>query len=138
GFEGADLRPDYVAGHSLGEYSALVAAGALDPVDALRVVRRRGQLMSGAFPPGEGGMLAVLGLESAQVYELCRRAQESGTAEPATLNGPGQVVVAGEMAALERVAELAKEAGARRTQFLQVSGPFHSSLMRQAGEALRE
>lgn len=124
------------AGHSLGEYGALVAAGALAFADAVRVVRQRGQFMQQAVPPGAGGMIAVLGLEAPVVEEICRRAAGDGVVEAVNLNCPGQVVIAGDAAALERAAALAREAGARRLVPLAVSAPFHSSLMRPAGEKL--
>lgn len=128
--------PAAVLGHSLGEYAALVAAGVLDFADAVRVVRVRGQLMESAVPPGEGGMLAILGLDAAQVAALCAQAQGAGSVAVATLNGPGQVVVAGDRPGLARMAELAQAAGARRVQPLNVSGPFHSPLLKGAGEEL--
>lgn len=128
------LRPRLVAGHSLGEYAALVAAGALDFADAVRIVRERGRLMEEAVPRGTGGMAAILGLEREVVVELCRQVRAThGVVEPATLNGPGQTVVAGVNEALDEVLRRAREAGARRTVPLVVSGPFHSSLLREAG-----
>ncbi|OAT81269.1 ACP S-malonyltransferase [Desulfotomaculum copahuensis] len=124
------------AGHSLGEYGALVAAGTLSFADAVRVVRQRGRFMQEAVPPGAGGMTAVLGLDAPAVEEICRRAGGAGVVEAVNLNCPGQVVIAGDTAALERAAALAKKAGARRLVPLAVSAPFHSSLMRPAGEKL--
>lgn len=134
-----NLEPVLVAGHSLGEYSALVAAGALSFSDAVRIVRQRGRLMEQAVPEGQGGMAAIIGLGQQTVSELCARVREShGIVEPATLNGPDQTVVAGEVRAIDEVLRLAKEAGAKRAVPLAVSGPFHSSMLRQAGVQLGE
>ena len=129
------FSPQAAAGHSLGEYSALVAAGSLDFADALRTVRLRGRLMEEAVPAGEGTMGAILGLSDDEVIALCR---EVGGVEPATFNAPGQVVVAGRTEAVDRALAAAKERGARRTQRLNVSGPFHSSLLAEAGRKLGE
>lgn len=132
------LRPALMAGHSLGEYAALVAAGALEFTDAVRVVRERGRLMEGAVPAGEGGMAAVIGLPADVVADLCRDVSAShGVVEPATLNGPEQTVVAGLNSAISELLRLAKEAGAKRAVPLAVSGPFHSSLLSEAGSKLR-
>lgn len=128
--------PALVAGHSLGEYTALVAAGSLDLLTALELVRRRGRLMAEAAPPGSGGMMAILGLEREQVEEVCRLASGPETVVPANYNCPGQVVVAGHNTALDRADALARQAGAKRTVRLKVSGPFHSPLMRPAAEGL--
>lgn len=128
--------PFALAGHSLGEYSALVAAGSLEFEDAVRLVRKRGQYMQEAVPLGEGGMAAVMGLASGAVVEVCRKASELGVIEAVNLNCPGQVVVAGDMAGLKAVEPLLKEAGARRFVPLPVSAPFHSSLMIPAGDRL--
>jgi len=133
----AGFEPDYVAGHSLGEYSAHVAAGSLDLAEALRLVRRRGELMQEAVPLGEGGMAAILGLSVDQVEEACRLATEFGVVAPANYNCPGQVVISGEMLAVAHAIEFAKELGAKRAIPLVVSGPFHSRLMEGAGEELR-
>jgi [acyl-carrier-protein] S-malonyltransferase len=127
------LKPLYVAGHSFGEYSALVVAGALQFKDAVRLVRRRGQLMSEATPPGAGGMAALLGLDVAAAEELLAKAKQAGVVEVATLNCPGQVVIAGETKAIEEAKRLASAAGFK-VMALQVSGPFHSSLMKPAAE----
>ena len=124
------------AGHSLGEFSAYLAAGALDFEDALRVVRRRGELMAGSGDERPGGMAAIMGLEPAQVEALCSRV-ESGTVVPANFNAPGQVVISGDAAAVLRAQELAEEAGSRVIP-LNVSGAFHSPLMDVAREGLRE
>lgn len=128
--------PAFMAGHSLGEYSALVAAGALEFADAVALVRRRAELMQAAVPAGEGAMAAILGLDDAAVLEACASASVAGVAEAVNFNAPGQVVVAGERAALEHMMGLAREAGARRALMLPVSVPAHSSLMRSAGDEL--
>lgn len=128
--------PSAVAGHSLGEYSALVAAGSLSFADAVRLVRKRGQYMQEAVPVGAGGMAAVMGLSGEAVQEVCRKASVSGVVEAVNLNCPGQVVVAGDNNGLSAAASLAKEAGAKRFVPLTVSAPFHSSLMRPAGAKL--
>ena len=132
----AGIEPDYVAGHSLGEYSAHVAAGSLDLAEALRVVRRRGELMQEAVPTG-GGMAAILGLSVDQVEEACRRAADHGVVAPANYNCPGQVVISGEVLAVAYAIEVAKELGAKRAIPLVVSGPFHSRLMEKVGEELQ-
>ena len=131
-------EPAQVAGHSLGEYTALVVAGAVSFADAMKVVIRRSQLMQDAVPDGVGAMAAILGLEDDRVIEVCRDAAEFGVAEPVNFNSPGQVVIAGHRAALDQAVERAKEAGARRAIILPVSVPAHSSLMKEAGESLRE
>lgn len=122
------------AGHSLGEYSALVAANAVDFADAVRLVKKRGELMEAAVPAGQGGMAAVLGLEEDQIRAVCAEASQVAVVEPANFNAPGQIVIAGAMAGVEKAIELAKAAGAKRALPLAVSGPFHSSLMRAAAE----
>ena len=132
------LKPDWVAGHSLGEYSALVCAGALGLADAVRVVRERGRLMQQAVPEGEGGMAAILGLEAAAVQGLCAAAADGEVVAPANLNGGGQVVVSGARAAVRRAAQRAREQGARKVVELAVSAPFHCVLMKPAAEGLRE
>jgi len=132
------LNVTAAAGHSLGEYSALVAAGAIDFADAIRLVRRRGELMEEAVPEGQGGMAAVLGLDDEAIQQVCTDASETGVVEPANFNAPGQIVIAGEMTGIEKAVVLAKEAGAKRALPLAVSGPFHSSLMKAAAEAFRE
>lgn len=131
-------EPAGMAGHSLGEFTALVCAGAIDFVDAVRVVQRRAELMQNAVPAGEGAMAAILGLDDQAVRDVCKAASTEGVAEAANFNSPGQVVVAGHRAAIERTIELAQEAGARRAIMLAVSVPSHSSLMLPAGEALAE
>ncbi len=132
------LRVDAVAGHSLGEYSAVVAAGGLDAVDAARTVRERGRLMQQAVPVGEGAMAAILGLDDDVVVAVCDEiADATGEAVvPANFNSPGQVVIAGAAAAVARAMEVLKERGARKAVPLPVSAPFHSPLMAPAREAL--
>jgi [acyl-carrier-protein] S-malonyltransferase len=129
----APLEPELAAGHSLGEYSALVAAGSLDFAAALRAVRERGRLMQEACPPGEGTMAALIGLDLSIVGEICREASTDGRiVVPANLNGPGQIVVAGHTVAVRRAVELAKERGSAMAVELKVSAPFHSPLMAPA------
>ncbi|MCH2039813.1 MAG: ACP S-malonyltransferase [Saccharospirillaceae bacterium] len=124
------------AGHSLGEYSALVAADAIDFADAVKLVKKRGELMDQAVPAGEGGMAAILNLEEEKIREVCKLASGDGVVEPANFNAPGQIVIAGSMPAVEAAIPMAKEAGAKRAMKLVVSGPFHSSLMKAAAEEL--
>lgn len=126
------LQVDAMAGHSLGEYSALVCAGSIAFADAVRLVRKRGELMQQAVPNGHGGMAAVLGLDDAAVRECCN--QVDGVVAAANYNAPGQVVIAGESTAVEAAIVLCKEAGAKRAVPLDVSGPFHSPLMAPAAE----
>ncbi len=131
------IKPDYVAGHSLGEYSALVAAGVLAFEDAIRLVRARGQFMEQAVPSGQGSMAAVLGAEREALQALCADISASaGLVELANVNCPGQIVVSGSAEGVAAVAERGKEAGAKRVIPLEVSGPFHSSLMQTAADAL--
>lgn len=131
------LKADYVAGHSLGEYSALVAAGAISFGDAVRTVRARGEFMEQAVPSGQGAMAAVLGAEREALAALCASASsEAGAVELANVNCPGQIVVSGTTAGVQAVVERGKEAGAKRVIPLEVSGPFHSSLMKPAAERL--
>lgn len=129
-------EPDVMAGHSLGEYTALVAADSLAFTDAVRLVRERGRLMQQAVPQGEGAMAAILGLSDDQVSSVCRQAAENEVAEPVNFNSPGQVVVAGNASAIARAVELAKEAGAKRALLLDVSVPSHCALMRGAADEL--
>lgn len=129
------IQPSAVAGHSLGEYSALVAAGALNFAEAVALVRKRGLFMQDFGPPN-GGMAAVLGLSGELVRKACAEALQNGVAEVANFNCPGQVVIAGEESALQKAMALCKEYGAKRVIPLQVSGPFHSSLMAEAGKKL--
>lgn len=135
---GGGSAPAWVAGHSLGEYSALVCAGALGLADAVRVVRERGRLMQRAVPVGEGGMAAVIGLEEAAVREVCEEAGRGEVVAPANLNGGGQVVISGAREAVRRASLLARERGARNVVELAVSAPFHSALMAPAAEGLRD
>lgn len=130
------LRPDLVAGHSLGEYSALVCAGALDFADAVRTVRERGRFMQEAVPVGQGAMAAIIGLDSALLQQVCDEAAEDGVVAPANFNSPGQVVIAGHAAAVERAVTLARERGAKRALPLPVSAPFHCPLMQPAADRL--
>jgi [acyl-carrier-protein] S-malonyltransferase len=132
----AGIRPDITAGLSLGEYCAHVASGSLSPAQAISLVRKRGRFMQEAVPPGVGTMAAILGLEDAQVEAVCKEASDVGVVEPANYNCPGQIVIAGEVAAVEKACLLAKEAGAKRALPLAVSAPFHCSLLAPAGEAL--
>jgi [acyl-carrier-protein] S-malonyltransferase len=129
--------PAYFAGHSLGEYSALVAAGSIRFEDAVPTVRLRAQAMQEAVPEGTGGIAAILGLDDAKLPELCAEAAQGEVLEPANLNSPGQVVVAGHRAAVERAMVLAREKGAKRAVMLPMSAPSHCSLMRPAAERLR-
>ncbi|TDX52097.1 ACP S-malonyltransferase [Orenia marismortui] len=130
------IEPDVVAGHSLGEYSALVAGGVLDFSDAIRLVRKRGQLMTEADPSGKGTMAAIIGLTADEVEKVCEEGSQYGVVEPANFNCPGQVVISGEKEAVTKTADLAKDAGAKKAIVLNVSGPFHSSLMKSAGDKL--
>ena len=130
------LRPDMVAGHSLGEYSALVNAGALNFADAVALVRHRGRYMQEAVPAGAGAMAALLGLEFAAVAAVCERAAQGQVVAPANLNSQTQIVIAGHQEAVERAVNLAKESGARRAILLQVSAPFHCALLEPAEKRL--
>jgi [acyl-carrier-protein] S-malonyltransferase len=136
--EETGITPAYAAGHSLGEYSALVCAGALRFADAVRVVRQRGTFMQEAVPVGMGAMAAVIGLDAEPLTEVCREAAQGEVVSPANFNSPGQVVIAGHAAAVERAGVLARERGAKRALPLPVSAPFHCALMLPAGERLRE
>ena len=130
--ESRGLTPAYVAGHSLGEYSAHVAVGTFSFADALRTVRRRGRYMQEAVPAGEGAMAAILGLDAETVARACEDAAEGEVVSPANLNGAGQVVIAGAREAVKRAGERAKALGARRVVPLPVSAPFHCALMKPA------
>jgi len=132
------ITPNYVAGHSLGEYSALVAAGGLSFSDAVRTVRRRGQFMQEAVPAGVGAMAAILGLSHAQVDEACRRAAEGEVVSAANLNSPEQTVISGHSGAVKRAVEVASQMGAKRAVILAVSAPFHCELMMPAQHKLEE
>jgi [acyl-carrier-protein] S-malonyltransferase len=139
-FKANGIKPDYVAGHSLGEYSALVVAGVLDYATALKLVNKRGIFMEEAVPSGRGGMAAVLGADPDRLAALCEKiSAETAVVEMANMNCPGQIVVSGEMKGVEEVARrAAEEAGARRVVPLEVSGPFHSSLMEPAAARLKQ
>ncbi len=126
------IEPSFVAGHSLGEYSAHVAAGTFRFEDAVRVVRRRGQFMQEAVPVGQGAMAAILGLEADLVHQACDEAAQGEVVSPANINGAGQVVIAGATAAVQRAGERAKALGARRAIPLPVSAPFHCAMMKPA------
>lgn len=132
------LNPNYVAGHSLGEYSALVAAGSMNLADALRTVRKRGKYMQEAVPVGHGAMAAILGLTQAQVESLCLEAAQGEVLSPANLNSPSQIVIAGTAAAISRAIELAGRKGARKALSLPVSAPFHCALMQPAQDRLQK
>ena len=136
--EEGGATPAFVSGHSLGEYSALVAAGSLSLKDAVRLVERRGQLMQEAVPAGHGAMAAILGLDDAVVVEICGRAAEDEVVSAVNFNSPGQVVIAGNKAAVDRAMELCKEAGAKRALPLAVSVPSHCALMKPAAERFAE
>lgn len=130
--------PQAVAGHSLGEFTALVCAGALEFAPAIELVRFRGEVMQAAVPAGSGAMAAILGLEDADIEAACREAAQGAVVEAANFNSPGQVVIAGETAAVERAIQAAKARGAKRAVLLPVSVPSHSSLMRGAAARLKE
>ncbi len=130
-------KPEVMAGHSLGEYSALTAAGVFDLADAVKLVRFRAKVMQEAVPVGKGGMAAIIGLSDEAVAKVCGNAAAEGVVEPVNFNSPGQVVIAGEKAAVEKACELAKAEGAKRALVLPVSAPFHSSLMKPASVALQ-
>lgn len=132
------MNPTYVAGHSLGEYSALVAAGSISLADALALVRYRAEAMQDAVPAGEGAMAAVLNLADDDVRAACAEAAQGGVVEAVNFNAPGQVVIAGDKAAVARAIEACKTRGAKRVLPLPVSAPFHSSLMQPAADALRK
>ncbi|MBD2859666.1 ACP S-malonyltransferase [Spongiibacter sp. KMU-158] len=132
------MTPGVMAGHSLGEFSALVCAGALSFSDAVRLVRARGQAMQTAVPVGVGAMAAVLGLEDQQILSICESISGDEVVEAVNFNSPGQVVIAGHAGAVEKAINALKEAGAKRAMLLPVSAPFHTSLMKPAGEKLEE
>ncbi len=138
-FRKSAIKPDFVAGHSLGEYTALVAAGALSFEDGVFAVRKRGEFMEGAVPNGEGSMAAILGLDRGPLSEVTAAISESGfPVSLANLNCPGQIVISGSKKGVELASEKAKASGAKRAIPLEVSGPFHSSLMKPAASQLRE
>lgn len=132
------IAPNYAAGHSLGEYSALVCAGALNFADAVRIVRQRGTFMQEAVPVGTGAMAAILGLDQETLERVCQDAAQGQVVSPANFNSAGQVVIAGNTEAVDRAMSLAKENGAKRALPLPVSAPFHCSLMIPAGERLAD
>jgi [acyl-carrier-protein] S-malonyltransferase len=134
----SDIKPTYFAGHSLGEYTALVAAGSLDFQDAIRLVEQRGQFMQQAVPAGKGAMAAILGLADDIVIDLCKESSANGVVEAVNFNSPGQVVIAGEAEAINQAIELAKEKGAKRALLLPVSVPSHCALMIPAAENLKQ
>jgi [acyl-carrier-protein] S-malonyltransferase len=134
--ESRGVQPDFAAGHSLGEYSALVAAGALEFGDAVKLVRQRGRYMQEAVLAGEGAMAAILGLSPADVAEVCKKAAEGEVVLPANLNSPEQTVIAGTAAAVKRAVEIASQSGAKRTLLLPVSAPFHCALLMPAQKRL--
>jgi len=137
-FKQCGITPNYVAGHSLGEYSALVAAGALSFLDAVKIVYFRGQFMDQAVPAGKGSMAAVLGMEREVLVQFCRKISiDVGLVEIANINCPGQIVISGSIEGIRAAVEQGKAAGAKRVIPLEVSGPFHSSLMKPAADKLR-
>src|SRR4030042_89621 len=133
-----EITPDYVAGHSLGEYSALVGTKAFSFFDGVKAVQKRGQFMQEAVPEGEGGMAAVLGLNRAQVEEVCQEAAQGEVMTPANFNCPGQIVISGAAKALERAIVLAKKKGSPKAVVLSVSAPFHCALMEPAAKKLKD
>lgn len=135
---GNSIRPDMAAGHSLGEYTALVVAGAIAFEDALRLVRMRGELMQQAGEKDKGTMAAIIGLQSEVVEELCRKAAAAGIVQPANFNSPGQIVISGSVAGVHAAMELARQRGAKLVKELVVSGAFHSPLMATAKEGLKQ
>ncbi len=138
-YEETGTAADFVAGHSLGEYSGIVASGGLDFKDAVRVVRKRGEFMQTAVPDGVGAMAAILGLLRGKIEEACKEASADGLiASPANFNAPGQVVISGNKEAVERACVIAKSNGAKRVIFLEVSAPFHCALMSPAAKRLEK
>lgn len=130
--------PDITAGLSLGEYSALVASGALDFEDAVKLVRIRGKLMQETVPLGKGGMAAIIGLSKDDVLDVCKEASRYGIVEAANYNCPGQISISGEISALQKAIDIALEKGAKKALMLAVSAPFHCSMLKNAGDKLRE
>jgi [acyl-carrier-protein] S-malonyltransferase len=130
------ITPDFAAGHSLGEYSAVVAAGGLDFAEAVKIVRGRGRYMQEAVPAGEGAMAAILGLPPSEVAEVCRKAADHEVVSPANLNSPEQTVISGAAAAVKRAVEIASQSGAKRAVMLPVSAPFHCAMMAPAQQRL--
>lgn len=136
--EAQGIKAEAAAGLSLGEYSALVFSKALNFEEAAALVKKRGRYMQEAVPKGVGTMAAIIGLDSDSIDEVCRESQVKGIVEPANYNCPGQIVIAGEVKAVEYATELAKEKGARKTVMLSVSGPFHTSMLKPAADKLAE
>ena len=136
--EETGIQPALLAGHSLGEYSSLTAAGAIGFADAVRTVRLRGTFMQEAVPPGEGAMAAILGLEADAVEEICKQAAQGEVVSPANFNSPWQIVISGHAGAVSRAVEYAMEQDAKKAVMLAVSAPFHCSLMKPAAEKLGE
>jgi [acyl-carrier-protein] S-malonyltransferase len=134
--ENRGITPDFAAGHSLGEYSAVVAAGGLDFAEAVKIVRGRGRYMQEAVPAGEGAMAAILGLPPSEVAEVCKKAADHEVVSPANLNSPEQTVISGSAAAVKRAVEIASQSGAKRAVMLPVSAPFHCAMMAPAQERL--
>ena len=130
------IKPDVVAGLSLGEYTAHIASGSLKFADAVRLVKKRGKYMQEEVPIGKGAMAAIIALSEEQVIDCCKQAAEIGVCQPANFNCPGQIVVSGEVAAVEKCCEIAKEMGAKRAMKLPVSAPFHCAMLIGAGEKL--
>jgi [acyl-carrier-protein] S-malonyltransferase len=130
------VLPSFMAGHSLGEWSALVCAGAVEFTAAVRLVQQRGKFMQEAVPAGQGAMAAIIGLDDALIIEACKNAEEGEVVSAVNFNSPGQVVIAGGVAAVDRASALCKAAGAKRALILPVSAPFHTSLMRPAADRL--
>jgi [acyl-carrier-protein] S-malonyltransferase len=131
-------QPAFMAGHSLGEWSALVCAGVVAFKDAIKLVQQRGKFMQEAVPAGQGAMAAIIGLDDALIIDACKKAEQGEVVSAVNFNSPGQVVIAGAVAAVERASILCKEAGAKRALPLPVSAPFHTELMRPAAERLAE
>ena len=131
-------QPAFMAGHSLGEWSALVCAGVVAFTDAVKLVQQRGKFMQEAVPAGQGAMAAIIGLDDALIIEACKKAEQGEVVSAVNFNSPGQVVIAGSAAAVERASIFCKESGAKRTLPLPVSAPFHTSMMRPAAERLAE
>lgn len=136
--EQGGAQPALVSGHSLGEWSALVCAGVVAFTDAVKLVQQRGKFMQEAVPAGQGAMFAIIGLDDALIIEACKKAEQGEVVSAVNFNSPGQVVIAGTAAAVERAGALCKEAGAKRALPLPVSAPFHTSLMRPAADRLAE
>jgi [acyl-carrier-protein] S-malonyltransferase len=132
------ITADYVAGHSLGEYSALVAAGSLNFADAVKLVRKRGTYMQEAVPAGQGSMAAIMGLSPTVVLDVCKHAAQGEVCSPANLNSPEQTVISGDVGAVKRAVEIASQSGAKRAVVLAVSAPFHSALMMPAQQKLEK